>query len=147
MTNRRWVVISERARGVDANRFGLLVTWTLHGGSEFRRERVNPQYIHPVSQVREPGDQGRLIVDEVWAASKCITPLRDALPEELKPIGAFVAHEELDIGITNPGQVVRLRGSPENIERLVAFALQSGEEVYGLSDEERARFLAMDLEV
>ena len=51
------------------------------------------------------------------------------------------------IGIVNPIPVVILTGSYEDLERLLAFAIQCGMELHGLTDENRKKYLEMDIDV
>lgn len=58
----------------------------------------------------------------------------------------FVAYEDIAIGVPNPMVVIKT-GSPEGLERLLAFALQSGLEVEGITEEERKKYLEMDFDI
>jgi hypothetical protein len=58
----------------------------------------------------------------------------------------FEVFETIGIGIPNPRSVTRITGPPEKMERLIAFLLQSGEEVSGITEEERQRYLAMEID-
>jgi hypothetical protein len=60
-------------------------------------------------------------------------------------IVSFVCCEDVGIGISNPGTVTRISGSVEDMERLIAYALQSGIEVSGLLSGECEKYLSMDL--
>lgn len=66
---------------------------------------------------------------------------------KMKSIKAFEVYETVAISITNPGHVARIKGSPDKLERLLAFAIQSGQEVVGISEEERQKYLKMDLDI
>jgi hypothetical protein len=52
-------------------------------------------------------------------------------------IVGFEVYEKVAFGITNPGNVTRITGTPEDMERLIAFCIQSGLEVAGITEEEK----------
>lgn len=60
---------------------------------------------------------------------------------------SFEAFEEIGIGVVNPKPVYRWTGPPEELERLLAFMLQSGYEVDGLTEEEKAKYLKIEVDI
>lgn len=60
---------------------------------------------------------------------------------------SFEISETIGIGIINPGQVIKISGSPENLERFLAFAIQSGLEVQGLTEEEMQKYIKFELDI
>jgi hypothetical protein len=64
-----------------------------------------------------------------------------------KEIIGFKCYEDVDVGISNPESCKRLEGSPEDIERIIAFALQGGVEVFGLSENERQKYLKLEIDI
>ena len=60
---------------------------------------------------------------------------------------AFTAYENQSIGIVNITSYLKIKGTAENIERLIAFALQSGIDVDGLTESERETLLALEIEL
>ena len=60
-------------------------------------------------------------------------------------VKAFSCFETVSIGIFNPRTIVRFTGPPDQLEMLIAFAVQTEMEVNGLTDEERDKYLKMDL--
>jgi hypothetical protein len=60
---------------------------------------------------------------------------------------SFEAYEDIGIGITNPRNVTKVSGSPEDLERFLAFAIQSGLEVSGLTEEERQKYLKFEVDI
>ncbi len=60
---------------------------------------------------------------------------------------SFEIYENIGIGIPNPKTVAKVTGSPEDLERLLAFSLQSGLEVHGLTEEEKQKYLNLDVDI
>lgn len=60
---------------------------------------------------------------------------------------AFAAYEDQSIGIVNITSYLKIKGTAENIERLIAFALQSGMDVDGLTESEHENLLALEIEL
>lgn len=64
----------------------------------------------------------------------------------MKNVG-FEVYEDIGIGIPNPRTVTKVTGSPEDLERFIAFCVQSGYEVHGLTEEEKEKYLKFEVDI
>ena len=64
----------------------------------------------------------------------------------MKTVG-FEIYENIGIGIPNPEPITKITGSPEDLERLIAFCVQSGYEVQDLSEEEKEKYLNFEVDI